>query len=187
MSDRLFAAPEAVKIHSLAIDSFDAPGLGPIGSVAGEALHLSRWPKRREVYRPKDLETHVDLVRICPGMDGRFLDCSREMGAGRGGGGGLRGRGTCRPRCWTPWSGLLAADVPGGAWPRAASRAGSGRCTATRAARRGSTTGGVILAGGLPGHKARLKLMVGLGLGYGPAALREMFEGTGESGMVFHP
>lgn len=185
MSDRLFAAPEAVKIHSLAIDSFDAPGLGPIGSVAGEVLHLSRWPRRRQAYRPESLETHVDLVRICPGMDGRFLDCSREMGAAGVVVEGF-GAGNVPPSVLDALERLLAANVPvvlasrciqGGVWPVYGYPGGAA----------GLRDRGVILAGGLPGHKARLKLMVGLGLSYGPAQLKEMFEGSGESRVVYHP
>lgn len=181
MSDRLFAASEAVKIHSLAIDSFDAPGLGPIGSVAGETLHLSRWPARHEVYAPEALETAVDLVRICPGMDGRFLECARDRGAR-----GLVvegfGAGNVPPPVARTMEDLVAGGLPvvlssrcvqGGVWPIYGYPGGAA----------GLKDKGVILAGGLPGHKARLKLMVGLGLGRDTAGLRAMFEG--EEGPAF--
>ncbi len=180
MSDRLFAASEAVKIHSLAIDSFDAPGLGPIGSVAGERLHLSRWPGRHQVYTPEAIEPHVDLIRICPGMDGRFLDCSLAHGAAGVVVEGF-GAGNVPPSVLGSLEALLGKGVPvvlasrciqGGVWPIYGYPGGAA----------GLKDKGVILAGGLPGHKARIKLMVGLGLTRDMARLKAMFEDEGAGG-----
>lgn len=176
MSDRLFAASEVTKIHSTAIDSFAAPGLGPLGSVAGEILHLERWPVRGRVFKPQALVSNVDLVKFCPGMDGRYVQCSRDHGVA-----GLVvegfGAGNVPPAVVDSLEALVREGVPvvltsrciqGGVWPIYAYRGGAA----------GLRKRGLILGGGLPGQKARIKLMVVLGEGGGMDAVREAFEGT---------
>ena len=72
---------------------------------------------------------------------------------------------------------LASRCIQGGVWPIYGYPGGAA----------GLKDRGVILAGGLPGNKARMKLMVGLGLSLGPAELAEMFEETGASGAAFQP
>jgi L-asparaginase len=173
MSDRLYAASEVAKTHSMAIDAFDAPGLGPLGSVAGEVLHLSRWPARQKVLKTSAIEPNVDLISLCPGMDGRFIACARENGAA-----GLVvegfGAGNVPPAVADALEPLLAEGLPvvltsrciqGGVWPIYGYHGGAGEM-----ARKG-----IILGGALPGNKARIKLMVALGLTRELAAIRSLF------------
>ena len=62
---------------------------------------------------------------------------------------------------------------------RAAPRAASPPPTATRAAARCCASMGVIFGQDLPGPKARIKLMVALGISADPAEVRRVFEGDG--------
>lgn len=173
MSDRLYAASEVAKIHSMAIDAFDAPGLGPLGSVAGEVLHLSRWPARQPVLKPTALETNVELISICPGMDGRFIDCARERGVA-----GLViegfGAGNVPPAVADALIPLLSAELPvvltsrciqGGVWPIYGYHGGAGELARL----------GIILGGALAGNKARIKLMVALGMSRHLPTIRGFF------------
>lgn len=173
MSDRLYAASEVTKIHSMAIDAFDSPGLGPIGNVAGENLHLQRWPARGHIFTPDEPEFDVDLVTLCPGMDARHIECSMERGAV-----GLVvqgfGAGNVPPSVVDTLQDLVRQDVPvvltsrcvqGGVWPIYSYRGGAA----------GLEKQGLILGGGLPGQKARIKLMVALGENRDMNAVRQAF------------
>ena len=175
MSDRIFAASEVTKIHSTAIDAFAAPGLGPLGSVAGEILHLDRWPVRGRIFRPQRLRTEVDLVKLCPGMDARYIECSRAHGVA-----GLVvegfGAGNVPPKVVDALEALAAEGVPvvltsrciqGGVWPIYGYRGGAAALQQR----------GLILGGGLPGPKARIKLMVALGESDDPEWIRRVFAG----------
>lgn len=173
MSDRLYAASEVAKTHSLAIDAFESPGLGPIGAVAGEVLHLSRWPARQKVIKTAAIEPNVDLISLCPGMDGRFIACAKASGAK-----GLVvegfGAGNIPPAVADALEPLLAAGLPvvltsrciqGGVWPIYGYHGG-----AAELARKG-----IILGGALPGNKARIKLMAALGLTRDREEIRKLF------------
>ncbi len=176
MSDRVFAASEVTKTHSTAIDAFASPGLGPLGSVAAERLHLERLPVRGRVFRPATIEPNVDLVKLCPGMDARYVECSRAHGVA-----GLVvegfGAGNVPPMVVDALEAMAGDGLPvvltsrcvqGGVWPIYGYRGGAA----------GLQKRGLILGGSLPGQKARIKLMVALGESRDPVHIREAFEGA---------
>lgn len=176
MSDRIFAASEVTKTHSTAIDAFASPGLGPLGSVAAERLHLERLPVRGRVYKPAAIEANVDLVKLCPGMDARYVECSRAHGVA-----GLVvegfGAGNVPPMVVDALESMARDGLPvvltsrcvqGGVWPIYGYRGGAA----------GLQKRGLILGGALPGQKARIKLMVVLGESHDPVYIREAFEGA---------
>lgn len=174
MSDRLYAAAEVIKVHSTAIGAFDSPGFGPIGTVTGDVLQMERWPVRGRVFSPPEPEFHVDLVTLCPGMDARHIECSMEHGAA-----GLVvqgfGAGNVPPAVVDTLCGLVQGGVPivltsrciqGGVWPIYGYLGGAA----------GLKRHGLILGGGLPGQKARIRLMVALGESRNMNSVRAAFE-----------
>ncbi len=57
MTDRIFAAREAVKVNSLNVDAFESREAGIVGYVAGESVilagcPLSLSPRRKSVLNP---------------------------------------------------------------------------------------------------------------------------------------
>jgi len=174
MADRFFAAAEATKVNSINVDSFDAPGHGPLGLVEGDELHFIRRPVRPKPIPAESIETNVDLIKMTIGADDRFVRTSLEHGAA-----GLVavafGAGNLPPKTVGALEEAVAAGLPvvvtsrcpmGGAWP-IYGYPGGGRDLAKK---------GMILGGRLKGEKAQIKLMVGLGSTRDPARIRNLFE-----------
>ncbi len=173
MADRLFAAAEVTKVNSINVDSFDAPGHGPVGLVEGDEIHFIRRPERQERLPAREIEPNVDLIQMSPGADGRFVRCALERNAA-----GMVvvafGAGNVPPGVVPALEEAIARGIPvvvtsrcakGGAWP-IYGYSGGGRDLAKR---------GIILGGRLPGEKARIKLIVGLGISREMERVRELF------------
>lgn len=173
MSDKLFSAREVTKVHSMNIDAFSAPGAGPLGYVVGHHVHLHRNPIRHRFLPAEAIEPRVELVAMCPGMDGRLIDAAREGGAK-----GLVvegfGAGNIPPDAHQAVERALDAKVPvvlvsrcieGGVWPIYGYHGGAAELERK----------GVVLGGGLPGQKARMLLMAALGCGLSPESLQKLF------------
>ena len=161
MTDKLFAAREVTKIHSMGVDAFDSPGAGPLGSCVAGGIQLFRMPVPHTPVRTGCLESQVDLITLAPGMDGRLLACSRESGA-RGLVAEGFGAGNVPPGALEEIKKTVAAGVPvvitsrcieGGVWPVYGYSGGANDLRDM----------GVILGGNLRAQKARILLMLALG------------------------
>jgi L-asparaginase len=174
MTDRLYAAREVTKVHSINVDAFDAPGLGPLGFVEGEKFHFVRRRTDRAHFRVEGIEPNVDLVKLCTGMDDRFIRCSLKHGVA-----GLvieaLGSGNVHPGVVQAIEETIEQGIPvvmttrcirGGAWP-IYGYPGGGRSLHKK---------GVIMAGRLSGQKARIQLMVALAKTRDMQQIRELFE-----------
>ena len=177
MADRIFAASEAVKVHSTGIDPFESPGVGPLGFAAEDGVHLIRGLSGRRNLNPLKIEPQVDLIVCSPGMDGRHLKASLEQGAA-----GLVlegfGAGNVPPGPLSELEAVLAKKIPvvlttrcikGGVRPIYGYPGG-----AVDLKQRG-----VIFGGLLSGQKARILLMIALGITRDPGQIREIFETSG--------
>lgn len=175
MTDRLFSAREAVKINSLNLDAFEAPGSGPVGYVAGDTLLLTRRPHEHVVpVKARQIETNVGMVACYPGMDAGPLDyfLSRRVA-------GLVvegfGAGNVPPGV-VPGLARLIQDgisvvvttrcVDGGVWPMYGYPGGGAELESM----------GVILGGRLTAHKAQILLMAALGTTRNPDEIKRIFE-----------
>ncbi len=161
MTDKLFAAREVTKVHSMGIDAFDSPGSGPLGSCVAGGIQLFRLPISHKPLPVVGLEDRVDLISLAPGMDGKFIACSRESGA-RGIVVEGFGAGNVPPGALLEIERTLAANIPvvltsrcieGGVWPVYGYSGGANQLRNL----------GVVLGGNLRGQKARILLMVALG------------------------
>jgi L-asparaginase len=171
---RILAARDTIKMHTSNMDAFRSPMLGPVGNVDDDAVVLFRRSLVRQSLRPQRIVTSVDLMRVYGGMDSEFIFWSLERG-NRGLVIEAMGQGNVPP-----------ALVPGlRAWIDAGrpvvlvSRCPEGRALDTYAYEGGGKqlhNMGVIFGEDLTGQKARIKLMLALGLSSDPKEIRAMFE-----------
>jgi L-asparaginase len=176
MGGGVFAALEDTKSHTHQLDAFEAPGLGPLGTVDEDrVLFRRRLVNVPAVIAPAAPAEPVDIVTTFAGGDARLLDASRESGAL-----GLvvaaMGRGNVPPEV-VPG---IARWVEAGRPVVITSRAGRGRVGQTYAYPGGGRKlweMGALFAGARRPAQARVDLMLALGAGYGPDALRALFDG----------
>lgn len=177
MTDRLFAAREAVKVNSLNVDAFESREGGIVGYVAGESViladrALAHAPRPR--LNPAHMDARVPLLTAYTGMDRSLIDhlVSQEIQ-------GLVvegfGAGNVPPAIVPALEECLGRSIPvvlatrcieGGVWP-IYGYPGGGADLAGR---------GVILCGRLGGPKARLRLICALGTTSDPDTIRALFD-----------
>jgi L-asparaginase len=174
MTDRLFSAREAVKINSLNLDAFEAPGSGPVGYLAGDTVLLTRRPREHVVpIKAVEIESNVAMVACYPGMNSDLIECFRERGVA-----GLVvegfGAGNVPPEVVAGLARLIEDRIPvvlttrcvdGGVWPMYGYPGGGAELERM----------GVILGGRLSAHKAQILLMVALGSTQDPDQIRQVF------------
>jgi L-asparaginase len=157
LNDEVHAARVVTKMHTLSPATFQSPGWGPIGRVAGDAVIIGHRPERR-VLPWRGLESNVALLKLTVGVSADLLEGVLEMGA-RGvviealGGGRV-------PPWWLPAIERACAE---GVPVVIASRCPSGRVWdgyGYPGAYRTLADLGCLFAEGLNGQKARIKLMV---------------------------
>jgi L-asparaginase len=181
MDDRIMPAREVRKVHTEASGSFATPEFGPIGVVDDGAVVFRRGALGRPAWRDqgaetglrvKRIETRVDLLQTYTGMTDRLIRCLVDDGA-RGLAIIAFGRGNAPPAI-VP--GVRAA-VASGVLVTISSRSMAGRVRPRYGYDGGGLQlqqAGAILAGDLPGSKARLLQMVALGLTDDIAAARDI-------------
>lgn len=175
MGGGIFAALEDTKAHTHQLDAFEAPGLGPLGSIDDDhVLFRRRLVNVPPVLAPAAPAEPVDIVTTWSGADARLLDASREGGA-RGVVVAAMGRGNVPPEV-VPG---IARWVESGRPVVITSRVGRGRVGQTYAYPGGGRKLyelGALFAGARRPAQARVDLMLALGAGYGADALRALFE-----------
>lgn len=176
MTDRLFAAREAIKVNSLNVDAFESREAGVIGYVAGESVILARrysTPVPRQKISPESIEENVMLLTAYSGMDRSLIDYAKSIGIK-----GIViegfGAGNVPPTLVDAIEECLSDDIPvvlatrcieGGVWPIYGYPGGGADLEGK----------GVILCGRLGGPKARIRLMCSLGLTNDVEEIRRMF------------
>ncbi|MBZ2185465.1 MAG: asparaginase [Bryobacter sp.] len=174
LNETIHAAAYATKMDTQAIETFQSPVFGPLGIVDQDRVFFARRLKFRQRVRTWAMEERVDLFQMYAGADGRFIDAAREMGA-RGIVIEGTGRGNVPPMTLAAIQRAIDAGLP----VLIASRCAQGRVLDTYAyegSGKDLRRRGVIFAGNLTGPKARILLMLALGVTRDPAALREMIE-----------
>lgn len=172
MNDEIHAARFVTKTHTLNPATFRSPVFGAVGYVDGNFVNI---PQRveREYIPCTELETRVYLIRLCVGMDDGFLRHAVERGAQ---GVVLEALGGGRVPPW--WRDTMIDAIKRGIPIVIASRTGSGRVFdyyGYQGAYRDHLKIGAIPSPGLPGHKARIKLMALLGAKYDMEQIRAAF------------
>ena len=173
LNEEIHSARWVTKTNGQKEDTYESPATGPVGVVYGDGPHVFTRPLPHPVLPPR-LEPRVDLIRLCVDGDDKFIRCAAEAGA-RGLVLEVFGGGRINP----PLLPALDRALAGGMVIVATTRCITGNMWdmyGYEGAFRDLQRRGVIFAHDLPGHKARLKLMLALGNGLSRAQAGEYFE-----------
>jgi L-asparaginase len=171
---RVLAARDTIKMNTSNMDAFRSPMLGPVGLVDDDVVVIFRKSLVRESLRPEKIVTQIELLRVYGGMDSAFVTWSLEHGHK-----GLvieaMGQGNVPPALVPGLKAWLEEGKP----VVLVSRCPEGRALDSYAYEGGGKqlhNMGVIFGEDLTGQKARIKLMLALGLTSDVGRLRGMFE-----------
>ncbi len=156
LNDEIHAAREVRKTHSIAVNAFVSPWIGPIGQVDSERVYLYHRPARRLTLDPLRVEPRVDLVTLYAGSDGNAIRHAADSGT-RGLVVEVFGRGNVPPEAMDAVREVRAKGVV----VAFSTRTGGGRVDLGEDAK----GAGVLSAEDLDGLKARIVLVVALGAG----------------------
>lgn len=78
LNEEIHAAREASKTHSIALNAFRSPWVGPVGMVDDGNIYYFRKPLRRLTLEVEAVEPRVDLITLVAGSDGHLLRASAE-------------------------------------------------------------------------------------------------------------
>jgi L-asparaginase len=171
LGETVHAASEATKWHAQALAAFRSP-YGPVGTVERDRVVFHRPPFRLPRLDARGLVSEVDLHTMATGVDDALIRASLARGV-RGLVVEATGCGNVPPAAVPGLRAALAARVPvllvsrcpeGGVTP-AYGYEGGGRMLRDL---------GVIMGGEMPGPKARILLMVALGVTSDIAELRAL-------------
>lgn len=173
VGEEVHAAAEAAKRHAQNLTAFRSPR-GPIAQLDHGQIVFHRPAQRQPAFRPKRLVSEVDLQVIAAGVDDALIRASLARGA-RGLVLEATGCGNVPPAVLPGIRAALAKGVP----VVVVSRCGEGRVAPIygyEGGGRGLRDMGVIFGGDLPGPKARIRLMVVLGVAADIADAKRLFE-----------
>ncbi len=173
-NEEIHSAGFVTKTNSQKQDTFQSPSCGPLGVVYGDKVVFFTKPAMKRPLLEKKIEPGVDLIKLAVGCDSKFIRYSIETEA----------------------QGIVIEAFGGGRVPpnilpavKTAIEKGIAVVVATRCftgelwdsygyegAFRTLEKMGAIFSHNLPGHKARLKLMLALGNFRDISQIRKYFE-----------
>jgi L-asparaginase len=172
LADELHAARFVTKSHTVRVSAMASPGAGPLGEVAERRVNVW-WRPAWEDYLglPESVDgLDVELVLLAAGVSDAHLRTTVERRPA-----GIVVEGTGGGHVMPPLLPALDEAIAAGIPTVLATRVGVGPNLERTYRMPGSEVDlierGVIPAGMLSGHKARLRLLVGLALGRDPAGL----------------
>jgi L-asparaginase len=174
LNDELNCAGEVTKSHSMHLNTFQSPEFGPIGIIDNNEAIFYRDSLKKEHIMTDNIETRVDLIKACAGMDSKLIDFCVLEGA-RGLVIEAMGRGNIPPKMA---DGVRKA-VEKGVAIVIVSRCFKGRVLDSYGYPGGGKelrNAGVIFGDRLPGQKARIKLMLALARTTDMKEIQRIFE-----------
>ncbi len=168
------AARDVVKTHKTNLSTFSSLDLGVLGRVDEDRVVIARRPALRRSYEVPGISTGVDLIKLVAGSDARFFEASIQSGATGIVVEAFPGVGIVSPGALGGIRGAREAGIPVVLAPRSL----EGRTMPKYGGEIGARDLiplGVILAGDLAPVKARILLMVLLGLTPDNAELSRLF------------
>ena len=173
VGEEIHAASEATKWHTQSLSAFRSAH-GPLGSVDRGQIVYHRPPFRRAPLTAARLVSEVDLHTMATGVDDSLIRASMARGA-RGLVVEATGCGNIPPPVLPGLRAALAGRIP----VVLVSRCAEGRVSPAYGYEGGGRMleeMGVVFGQDLSGPKARIKLMVALGVTSDPAEIRRIFE-----------
>ncbi len=174
LNGEINAASEVTKIYTEQIDSFTSLDFGALGFIQNGRVILNRLPRKLETLETDKLISNVDLLTVYAGMNDKFFKYSVDSGA-QGIVVEALGVGNVPPPAfvgikYAVEKGIpvvLVSRCPAGETLDIYSYPGAGKWLHKI---------GVIFADYLNGQKARIKLMLALGITKDKKKLRKLFE-----------
>ncbi|HAB51586.1 MAG: L-asparaginase [Ignavibacteria bacterium RIFOXYB2_FULL_35_12] len=173
LNGEINAASEVTKIYTEQIDGFRSLDFGALGFVQNEKIILNRSPRKLETINTKKIITNVDLLTVYAGMDEKFFKYSADSKTK-----GLvveaLGVGNVPPAAFKGIKYVIEKNIP----VVLVSRCPAGETLdiyGYPGAGKWLNKIGVIFADYLNGQKARIKLMLALGMTKDSEKLKKIF------------
>mgnify|MGYP001221693721 CR=1 FL=1 len=174
MNNEVNAASEVTKTNTLSLDTFKSPEFGPLGVVDNDEVIYYRDIISKEFIDTDKIENKVLLLKSAPGIGSDIINYSIDCGYKGIVIEGL-GRGNVPPSMVDGIVNSISKGIP----VVLVSRCPTGRVLDTYGYEGGGKhlrQLGVIFGGNLPGQKARIKLMLSLGMTDDMGTIRNIFE-----------
>lgn len=173
LNNEVNSASEVTKTNTLSLGTFKS-AYGPLGIIDNDELILHRHLVHRQYIETSKIEESVDLIKAGAGMDSKFINFAVDSNS-KGIVIEAMGRGNLPPGMISGVEYAIKNNIP----VVMVSRCPSGRVLDSYGYPGGGKMLrdlGVILGGELPGHKARIKLMLVLGQTNDLTKIRDIFE-----------
>jgi len=173
-NNQVYGADEVAKTHTLSLDTFQSPDFGPLGIVDQDEVIYYRGKRLIQSIPITYLEKKVALIKTVAGMDSDLIYYYLKEGY-KGIVIEAMGRGNVPPRMVAGIAKAIEQKIP----VVIVSRCPRGRVLDSygyEGGGKGLRALGVILGDNLSGPKARLKLMVILGVTHELLRVKELFE-----------
>ncbi|GKX30528.1 L-asparaginase [Vallitalea longa] len=174
MNNQVNAADEVTKTHTLSLDTFQSMDFGPLGIVDSDQVIYYRDRKKASKIVTDTIENKVALVKAVAGLGSEFINYLVDNNYG-----GIvieaLGRGNVPPAMLEGIKRAIDLDIP----IVIVSRCAKGRVLDSYGYKGGGRQlrdMGVILGDNLSGQKARIKLMIVLGITKDVGEVRQIFE-----------
>lgn len=176
LNGEINAASEVTKTHTEDIETFMSLDFGSLGFVDKGKVVYNRLPRKLETFETEKINSNVDLIKVYAGMDEKFFRFSADSGTE-----GIiveaLGVGNVPPKTFDGIKYavdkqipvVLVSRCPAGETLDIYGYPGAGKWLKKE---------GVIFADYLNGQKARIKLMICLGITNDIYRIRNMFEGN---------
>ena len=174
LNNEVIAASEATKTDTLALNTFQSVTGGPLGVIDCNELLLYKHIAKRTIIDTDTVEPNIALFKAAVGMDETFIKLAVDNGY-KGIVIEAMGRGNIPPRMYEGVKYARENNIP----VVIVSRCNSGRVFDSYGylgSGRDLRNLGCIFGGDLPGHKARLKLILALGKTNNLNEIKDYFE-----------
>jgi L-asparaginase len=174
LNGEINAASEVTKTHTDNIETFQSLDFGDLGFVQKGKVILNRLPRKLEKFTTKKIISNIDLIKCYAGMDEKFFIFSADSGA-KGIVVEAMGVGNVPPKAFEGIKYVVAKKIP----VVLVSRCPSGETLdiyGYPGAGKWLKQIGVIFTDYLNGQKARVKMMIALGITKDKEQLRKIFE-----------
>ena len=174
VNDEIFSVREVYKSSTSQINAFDAPHYGVLGMIDVDDIIFYRKSEFRYMFKVGRIEHDVDLIKLCAGVSRKFIDYSVLTGV-KGIVIEAFGRGNVNPETKNGILDAISKNIP----VVITSRVPNGRVLGIYGYEGGAKQledNGAIMGYDLNSEKARLKLMVLLGMKKSTDEIRQIFK-----------
>lgn len=174
LNGEINAASEVTKTHTENVETFHSLDFGSLGFVEKGRVWYNRLPRKLEHFETEKINSNIDLIKIYAGMNEKFFRFSADSGA-EGVVIEAMGVGNVPPQAFEGIKYIVEKNIP----VVLVSRCPAGETLdiyGYPGAGKWLKQIGVIFADYLNGQKARIKMMICMGITKDKNELRKMFE-----------